>query len=107
MDYRNGVYWCQWDPAKWLIAFLKIFGLTWDLEKKSRFLVLKARLETQQQRLRNLLASAEKPTRLERYYENLEDGYRPGRKGRRSIRPYFPERSRRSIKVLSVPQNLK
>jgi hypothetical protein len=74
-DYRNGVYWYQWDLAKWLIALMSAVGLTWDLTRKSRFEVLEARLETNQQRLRGLLAGTRGPSRLEDYYEDLESSY--------------------------------
>jgi stearoyl-CoA desaturase (delta-9 desaturase) len=32
-DYRNGVRWYQWDPAKWLIAVLRVAGLTRRLKR--------------------------------------------------------------------------
>ena len=74
-DYRNGIYWYQWDLAKWLITLLSWVGLASGLHRKSRFEILEARLETNQQRLRNLMAGTEKPTHLEHYYEDLEASY--------------------------------
>jgi stearoyl-CoA desaturase (delta-9 desaturase) len=32
-DYRNGVRWYQFDPTKWLIYILNLFGLATDLKK--------------------------------------------------------------------------
>src|SRR4029079_17335687 len=31
-DYRNGIRWYQWDPAKWFIALLRIVGLAEKLK---------------------------------------------------------------------------
>jgi hypothetical protein len=61
--------------AKWLIALLSTVSLTSGLHRKSKFEIMEARLETNQQRLRNLMASARKPTHLEHYYEDLETSY--------------------------------
>jgi stearoyl-CoA desaturase (delta-9 desaturase) len=33
MDFRNGVFWYQWDPTKWLILALRTVGLAWDLKQ--------------------------------------------------------------------------
>src|SRR5438094_537399 len=30
-DFRNGIRWFHWDPAKWFIRLLKLCGLAWDL----------------------------------------------------------------------------
>lgn len=30
-DFRNGVRWYHWDPAKWFIRTLRCVGLVWDL----------------------------------------------------------------------------
>jgi len=32
-DYRNGVRWYQFDPAKWLIWTLSKFGFAWNLRR--------------------------------------------------------------------------
>lgn len=74
-DYRNGVYWYQWDLAKWLIALLSLVGLTSDLRRKSKFEVMEARLETNQQRMRDLLVLSKRSARLEDYYKDLESSY--------------------------------
>lgn len=30
-DYRNGIYWYDYDPTKWLIKLCSVVGLTWEL----------------------------------------------------------------------------
>lgn len=32
-DYRNGIRWYHWDPTKWVIFILSVFGMTWDLKR--------------------------------------------------------------------------
>ena len=34
-DYRNGVRWFHWDPTKWVIYFLSLTGLAWNLKRTS------------------------------------------------------------------------
>src|SRR5712672_2175445 len=41
-DYRNGVRWWQWDPTKWLIAGLQLFGLTRRLKRTPVFQIQRA-----------------------------------------------------------------
>ncbi len=33
LDYRNGIRWFHYDPAKWVIFMLSKVGLTWDLKR--------------------------------------------------------------------------
>jgi stearoyl-CoA desaturase (delta-9 desaturase) len=44
-DYRNGIYWYQWDPTKWVIAGLHMTGMTYKLHRVPAHLILKARME--------------------------------------------------------------
>jgi stearoyl-CoA desaturase (delta-9 desaturase) len=44
-DYRNGVRWWQWDPAKWLIYGLSKVGLTRNLRRIPRERIRDARVE--------------------------------------------------------------
>jgi len=46
-DYRNGVRWWQWDPTKWLIAGLQLFGLTRRLKRTPVFQIQRALLAMQ------------------------------------------------------------
>lgn len=43
-DFRNGVRWYQWDPTKWLIATLGLFGLAADLRRTPRVVIVTSRL---------------------------------------------------------------
>jgi stearoyl-CoA desaturase (Delta-9 desaturase) len=55
-DYRNGVRYFHWDPAKWLIMFLSWFGLTSNLHRESAERILAARLAMQERRARVALS---------------------------------------------------
>jgi stearoyl-CoA desaturase (delta-9 desaturase) len=55
-DYRNGVRWWQWDPTKWLIAALQVFGLTWRLKRTPVFQIQRALLAMQFKRAQAQLA---------------------------------------------------
>ncbi|HEY4750870.1 MAG TPA: fatty acid desaturase [Steroidobacteraceae bacterium] len=55
-DYRNGVRWWQWDPTKWLIAALRLFGLTTRLKRTPVFQIQRALLAMQFTRAQARLA---------------------------------------------------
>jgi stearoyl-CoA desaturase (Delta-9 desaturase) len=55
-DYRNGVRWWQWDPTKWLIAALQVFGLTRRLKRTPVFQIQRALLAMQFSRAQARLA---------------------------------------------------
>jgi stearoyl-CoA desaturase (delta-9 desaturase) len=61
-DYRNGVRWYQWDPSKWIIAFLGKLGLAWDLRRVSSFRILAAQLAGENRRVTDWLARVGKNT---------------------------------------------
>lgn len=42
-DYRSGIAWYHWDPTKWWIWSLSLFGLTWGLNRTPEKAMLKAR----------------------------------------------------------------
>ena len=44
-DFRNGVRWFQWDPAKWFIRVLRFTGLAWDLRSTQAPLIEQVRME--------------------------------------------------------------
>ncbi len=46
-DYRNGIRWYHFDPTKWLIATLSVFGLTKNLKRCPEFAIHKAKLSMQ------------------------------------------------------------
>ena len=60
-DYRNGIRWYQWDITKWWINSMKWLGLvdrmTWFREEH----ILKARIETDLERVKRKLAQAPEP----------------------------------------------
>lgn len=40
-DYRNGVYWYQFDPTKWFIWLLSKFGLAYNLRRMDKYTIKK------------------------------------------------------------------
>ena len=50
-DYRNGIRWYNFDPSKWIIKILSIFNITYDLKKASEYNIIKARLDTINQKI--------------------------------------------------------
>ncbi|MCK6474773.1 MAG: fatty acid desaturase [Planctomycetes bacterium] len=42
-DYRNGIRWFHWDPAKWFIRGLMAAGLAWDLRRTPESAIAEAR----------------------------------------------------------------
>lgn len=46
-DYRNGIYWYQFDPTKWLIGGLSWVGITRNLKRCPEFAIQKAKLTMQ------------------------------------------------------------
>jgi len=50
-DYRNGIKFYQYDPTKWLIKGLALFGLTYNLKSMSDEEIEKARIQMQQRTL--------------------------------------------------------
>lgn len=66
-DYRNAIHWYQWDPTKWLIAGLNLFGMTTKLHRIPQHLILKARMEVEamdaEKRLNKMPTEAVVPVR--------------------------------------------
>ena len=56
-DYRNGVRWYQWDPSKWVIFIFSTLGLAKNLRRVSRFRILAARLEAQNQMINDAIST--------------------------------------------------
>jgi stearoyl-CoA desaturase (Delta-9 desaturase) len=56
-DYRNGLRWWQWDPSKWFISGMRVFGLTRNLKRVPWFRIQRALLDNQFQRAERRLAS--------------------------------------------------
>ncbi len=65
-DFRNGIYWWQFDPTKWLIRSLAYFGLASNL-----YITPEARIETM--RAKMLLINTSKKLSLMPSAETLKD----------------------------------
>lgn len=57
-DYRNGVKWYQWDPAKWLIRTLSWTGLASGLRSVPKAVIQRARVQMEAKALLARLAAA-------------------------------------------------
>jgi len=57
-DFRNGVRWFQWDPAKWFIATLGAMGLVSDLRSIAPPQIEQARLDAELRRIEPRLSAA-------------------------------------------------
>lgn len=71
-DYRNGPRWYNWDPTKWLIRSLALFGLAHRLNRVSPNVVLRARLQRDERRLLARGVSAENLTHLRERVEEAQ-----------------------------------
>lgn len=64
-DYRNGVKWYQFDPAKWLIKSLAFLGLASDLKTVPQEEILKAEMES-------CLLKLKKSSKKEAFDDNIK-----------------------------------
>ncbi len=55
-DFRNGIRWFHWDPAKWFIATLRVLGLASDLRSTTAPQVEQARMQAALQVIQPQLA---------------------------------------------------
>jgi stearoyl-CoA desaturase (delta-9 desaturase) len=60
LDYRNGIKWYHWDPTKWTIQLMNLFGLARKLRTIPAQEILKAKLNSEAQWLQAKGISAEK-----------------------------------------------
>ncbi|MFC3121265.1 acyl-CoA desaturase [Agaribacter flavus] len=74
-DYRNGIRWWQYDPTKWLIRSLSLFGLTKNLRRTPEERIEKARLQMQlkhaKSKLLDLPNAEELIARMQKEYDLL------------------------------------
>ncbi len=74
-DYRNGIYWWQYDPTKWLIKSGAMIGLCSKLRTVSRDKIEKARYRQQMEGLKQKLSKradyGQLATKLQGHYEQL------------------------------------
>ncbi len=66
-DYRNGIKWWHFDPAKWLIKISSWTGLSYGLKKPSEFKIEQAHLKVEYNRV-----LAKSPSSIS---EHLKNGY--------------------------------
>jgi stearoyl-CoA desaturase (delta-9 desaturase) len=70
-DFRNGIKWYHWDPAKWFIRGMQWAGQTWSLRKMSAPTIEQARMEAVLRLLGSRIELAP-PTRAEEIRARLE-----------------------------------
>ena len=68
-DYRNGIRYFHYDPTKWMIGFLSLFGWTYDLKTIPAEEVKKARIQMQQRLIDNEKAKL----KYGKKYQNLPE----------------------------------
>ncbi len=76
-DYRNGIRWWQWDPTKWMISLCSRLGLADNLNRVPDFKIQRALLDTEFERARARLESAQNGESLrevlEREYQEFTE----------------------------------
>ena len=71
-DFRNGIRWFDWDPAKWFIATLRTMGLASDLRSATPPQVAQARLHAAVHQIEPHLATANREV-VERVRHLIDD----------------------------------
>jgi stearoyl-CoA desaturase (Delta-9 desaturase) len=74
-DYRNGLRWWQWDPSKWFISSMRMFGLTRNLKRVPWFKIQRALLDNQFQRAERKLASSPGRAHMEQLRARIAEEY--------------------------------
>ena len=64
-DFRNGVRWFNWDPAKWFIGALKLVGMATNLRVTAASTIEQTRMEVAVKQLERRIAMADKPIAAE------------------------------------------
>jgi stearoyl-CoA desaturase (Delta-9 desaturase) len=64
-DFRNGIRWYHWDPAKWFIGTLRFFGQARHLRVTSAPMIEQARLQAAATRVESAMPSLPGPMRHE------------------------------------------
>jgi stearoyl-CoA desaturase (delta-9 desaturase) len=73
-DYRNGPMWHNYDPSKWFIYFLSLFGFTYDLKAMPSSEIRKAMLKKQKLSVLDKLKAKNIDTSaLEQMYEKAQE----------------------------------
>ncbi len=69
-DYRNGIRFYDWDPAKWFIRAMSWLGQTWNLKLAPYETILRAKLEVQRGKWKGL-GDEKFRQRLDRHFHDL------------------------------------
>jgi stearoyl-CoA desaturase (delta-9 desaturase) len=70
-DFRNGIRWYAWDPAKWFIGAMRWAGLASDLRTTAQPLIERERMKADVVRLEARIAQAE-PSRMTEIRARIE-----------------------------------
>ena len=71
-DFRNGILWFHWDPAKWFIRGLKATGLAWDLKATPAPVIEQARMHAAVKSVERAISEAS-PSRAEEIRQRIAD----------------------------------
>lgn len=104
-DYRNGIRWYHWDPTKWLIRMMSLFGWTYRLKSVPQTEILKARMRTEQNRLVLKGAPAERLQALKHKVEEAQQQWKLLREDYQRLKRNMQQQSRH--KVLCVKAEIR
>ncbi len=75
-DWRNGIYWHQFDITKWWLWTTQAIGLSKKLRSVPEPLILKARLEVEMEKAKQKLEILPTPTLKEKVLDLLDSGHK-------------------------------
>ena len=96
-DYRNGVRWYHWDPTKWMIRSMEVFGQTYRLNRVSPLLMLKKRMLMEQKRLVEKGVQSEKLNQLRVRVEEAQKRFRELKEEHAKLKKAWRENSRERV----------
>ncbi len=85
-DYRNGIRWYHWDPTKWLIRLMSLFGFTYGLKSAAPSEILKAKMRADQLRLEKQGVPSERLTAMKTRVEEAQQRWRELKEDYRRLR---------------------
>lgn len=101
-DYRNGIKWYQWDPTKWTIRLLAIFGLAQKLRTISAQEILRVRLQLEEQKLAMKGVSKDKLQQLKDRILTAQSTIRALKSDYDQAKKQFGENSREHLRQLNL-----
>ena len=93
-DYRNGIRWYHWDPTKWLIRLMSLFGFTYGLKSASPMEILRAKMKTDQLRLERQGVPSERLTAMKQRVEEAQAKWRLLKEDYRRVKENVQTQSR-------------